>query len=67
MKVGDLVRLRSGMFPRMEEALHRMIGTIIELNRDPIREREDRKVLWFGTGRTYWVLEESLEKVSESR
>ena len=60
MKVGDLVRLRSGTLPRM-------IGTIIELHRDPIRERQDRKVLWFGTGRTYWVLEESLEKVSESR
>lgn len=67
MKVGDLVRLRSGTLPHMEEALSRMIGTIIELHRDPIRERQDRKVLWFGTGRTYWVLEESLEKVSESR
>lgn len=58
MKVGDLVRLRSGAFPRM-------IGTIIELHRDPIRERQDRKVLWFGTGRTYWVLEGSLEKISD--
>ena len=60
MKVGDLVRLRSGTLPRM-------IGTIIELHRDPIRERQDRKVLWFGTGRTYWVLEGSLEVVNESR
>ena len=58
MKVGDLVRLRSGTLPPR-------IGTIIELHRDPIRERQDRKVLWFGTGRTYWVLEGSLEKVSD--
>ena len=58
MKVGDLVRLRSGTLPRM-------IGTIIELHRDPIRERQDRKVLWFGTGRTYWVLEGSLEKIEK--
>ena len=65
MKVGDLVRLRSGTPPRMEEALSRMIGTIIELHRDPIRERQDRKVLWFGTGQTGWYLEGSLEKIND--
>ena len=58
MKVGDLVRLRSGTLPRK-------IGTIIELHRDPIRERQDRKVLWFGTGQTGWYLEGSLEKISD--
>ena len=58
MKVGDLVRLRSGTPPRR-------IGTIIKLHRDPIRERQDRKVLWFGTGQTGWYLEGSLEKIND--
>jgi hypothetical protein len=59
MKVGDLVRLRAGT---PEE---RWIGTIIELHRDPIRKRQDRKVLWFGTGQTGWYLEGSLEKIND--
>jgi hypothetical protein len=59
MKVGDLVRLRAGT---PEE---RWIGTIIELHRDPIRERQDRKILWFGTGRTDWVSEKYLEVISD--
>lgn len=58
MKVGDLVRYRSGPLPRMT-------GTIIETRRDPIRERQDRKILWFGTGRTDWVLEKCLEKIND--
>jgi len=61
VKVGDLVRLKA--YPSL--APIGLIGTIIEIHRDPIRERQDRKVLWFGTGQTDWYLEGSLEKIND--
>lgn len=57
MKVGDLVRLK---------APPSRLGLIVSIKRRPGFYAGDRaRVQWFGTGRTYWVLEESLEKVSD--
>ena len=57
MKVGDLVTLRWGEHPRS-------VGTIIKGPPGWVRW-PDRKILWFGTGRTDWASVTDLEKVND--
>ncbi len=57
MKVGDLVTLRWGEHPRL-------VGTIIKGFTTGLGT-EQRKILWFKAGRTGWISETDLEKVSD--
>jgi len=54
MKVGDLVKYRSG-------ARAHPLGLVLEVARN-----NDRRVKWFGVTRPYWVSQKNLEIVSES-
>ena len=66
MKVGDLIKLKAGEYPRN----NREVGTVLKLEirihtRDQDKE-EIAEVLW-DTGKIGWILSKRTEVISESR